>query len=149
MEENINKIISKLTNILSQINPNEFMNQINNSKESKEYIEISKKFCEIITSVKAQILFDIPDELSSLIKKDKLINETNNSIIINNNEGKNSNKINDFNIKSILAQFKLKLFNLNSNISELNINLNNISSNLKKHKYSLASKRIENLIKLK
>ena len=149
MEENINKIISKLTNILSQINPNEFMNQINNSKESKEYVEISKKFCEIITSVKAQILFDIPDELSSLIKKDKLINETNNSIIINNNEGKNNNKINDFNIKSILAQFKLKLFNLNSNISELNINLNNISSNLKKHKYSLASKRIENLIKLK
>ena len=149
MEENINKIISKLTNILSQINPNEFMNQINNSKESKEYVEISKKFCEIITSVKAQILFDIPDELSSLIKKDKLINETNNSIIINNNEGKNNNKINDFNIKSILAQFKLKLFNLSSNISELNINLNNISSNLKKHKYSLASKRIENLIKLK
>ena len=40
MEENINKIISKLTNILSQINPNEFMNQINNSKESKEYVEI-------------------------------------------------------------------------------------------------------------
>ena len=32
------------------------------SKESKKYVEISKKFCEIITSVKAQILFDIPDE---------------------------------------------------------------------------------------
>ena len=98
------------------------MTKLNNSKETIEYLEICKKFCEIITSVKAQILFDIPDELSSLIKKDKLINETNNSIIINNNEGKNNNKINDFNIKSILAQFKLKLFNLSSNISELNIN---------------------------
>ena len=149
MEENINKINSKLTNVLSQINPNEFMNKINEAKERSEFLEISKKFCELITSVKAQILFDIPDELSSLVKKDKLINETNNSFIINNNVEKNFNNNDNFNIKNILAQFKLKLFNLNSNISELNINLNNISGNLKKHKYSLASKRVENLIKLK
>ena len=149
MEENINKINSKLTNVLSQINPNEFMNKINEAKEKSEYLEISKKFCELITSVKAQILFDIPDELSSLVKKDKLINETNNSFIMDNNNEKNKYKADNFNIKNILAQFKLKLFNLNSNISELNINLNNISGNLKKHKYSLATKRIENLIKLK
>ena len=149
MEENINKINSRLTNVLSQIDPNEFMNKINEAKEKSEYLEISKKFCELITSVKAQILFDIPDELSSLVKKDKLINETNNSFIINNNVEKNFNNNDNFNIKNILAQFKLKLFNLNSNISELNINLNNISGNLKKHKYSLATKRIENLIKLK
>jgi len=149
MEENINKINSRLTNVLSQINPNEFMNKINEAKERSEFLEISKKFCELITSVKAQILFDIPDELSSLVKKDKLINETNNSFIINNNVEKNFNNNDNFNIKNILAQFKLKLFNLNSNISELNINLNNISGNLKKHKYSLASKRVENLIKLK
>ena len=151
MEENINKITSKLTNVLSQINPSEFMNNIMGAKESNEYLDISKKFCELITNVKAQILFDIPDELSSLVKKDKLINETNNSFIINNNnENKNIiNSDNDNNIKNILAQFKLKLFNLNSNISELNINLNNISGNMKKHKYSLATKRIENLFKLK
>ena len=151
MEENINKITSKLTNVLSQINPSEFMNNIMGVKESNEYLDISKKFCELITNVKAQILFDIPDELSSLVKKDKLINETNNSFIINNNnENKNIiNSDNNNNIKNILAQFKLKLFNLNSNISELNINLNNISGNMKKHKYSLATKRIENLFKLK
>ena len=149
MEEIINKIISKLTNVLSQINPNEFMNKIMETKEKNEYLEISKKFCELITSVKAQILFDIPDELSSLIKKDKLINENNNSFILNNNIERIISNTDNFNIKNILAQFKLKLFNLNSNISELNINLNNISGNLKKHKYSLATKRIENLIKLK
>ena len=150
MEEYINQIISKFTNVLSQINPSEFMNKIMETKEENERIEISKKFCELITSVKAQLLFDIPDELSSLIKKDKLIDESNNSFIINKNEEKKSNiNSENFNIKNILAQFKLKLFNLNSNISELNINLNNISGNLKKHKYSLASKRVENLYKLK
>ena len=147
MEENINKIISKLTNVLSQINPSEFLIKIKESKEINECIETSKKFCELITSVKAQVLFDIPDELTSLIQKDKLINESNNSIIINNNIERNYNDNNR--IKNILAQFKLKLFNLNSNLSELNINLNNISGNLKKHKYSLATKRIENLINLK
>ena len=147
MEENINKIISKLTNVLSQINPSEFLIKIKESKEINECIETSKKFCELITSVKAQVLFDIPDELTSLIQKDKLINESNNSIIINNNIERNYNDNNK--IKNILAQFKLKLFNLNSNLSELNINLNNISGNLKKHKYSLATKRIENLINLK
>ena len=147
MEENINKIISKLTNVLSQINPSEFLIKIKESKEINECIETSKKFCELITSVKAQVLFDIPDELTSLIQKDKLINESNNSIIINNNIERNYNDNNK--IKNVLAQFKLKLFNLNSNLSELNINLNNISGNLKKHKYSLATKRIENLINLK
>ena len=148
MEENINKITSKLTNVLSQLNPNEFLNKIKDSKDVNECLETSKKFCEHITSIKGQILFDIPEELSSLIQKDKLINETNNSLLINNNIGKNI-EIKNTSIKNILASFKLKIFNLNANISELNINLNNISSNLKKHKYSLATKRIENLIKLK
>ena len=40
MEENINKINSKLTNVLSQINPNEFMNKIMETKEKNEYLEI-------------------------------------------------------------------------------------------------------------
>ena len=147
MEESINKITSKLTNVLSQLNPNEFLNKIKGSKDVNECLETSKKFCEHITNIKGQILFDIPEELSSLIQKDKLIYETNNSLLINNN-GKNIDiKNNSF--KNILASFKLKVFNLNANISELNINLNNISSNLKKHKYSLATKRIENLIKIK
>ena len=147
MEVKINKIISKLTNVLSQLNPNDFLNKIKESKDFNECVEISKKFCEHITNVKGQILFDIPEELSSLIQKDNLISESNNSLI-NNNIEKN-NDIKNSSIKNILASFKLKLFNLNANISELNINLNNISSNLKKHKYSLATKRIENLIKLK
>ena len=147
MEVKINKIISKLTNVLSQLNPNDFLNKIKESKDVDECVEISKKFCEHITNVKGQILFDIPEELSSLIQKDNLISESNNSLI-NNNIEKN-NDIKNSSIKNILASFKLKLFNLNANISELNINLNNISSNLKKHKYSLATKRIENLIKLK
>ena len=147
MEVKINKIISKLTNVLSQLNPNDFLNKIKESKDVNECVEISKKFCEHITNVKGQILFDIPEELSSLIQKDNLISESNNSLI-NNNIEKN-NDIKNSSIKNILASFKLKLFNLNANISELNINLNNISSNLKKHKYSLATKRIENLIKLK
>ena len=155
MEENINKITSKLTNVLSQINPNEFLKHIKEAKEPKEYIHLSKQFCELITSVKAQILFDIPDELSSLVKKDKLINETNNSFILNNSNISNttnngSKKIDtSFDLKNVLNNFKFKLINLNSNISELNINLNNINGNMKKKKYSLASKRIENLIKLK
>ena len=148
MEENINKIISKFTNVLSKINTGEFLNKIEEAKDTNECLEVSKKFCELITNVKGQMLFDIPEELSSLIQKDKLINEMNNSIIINNNTEKNNN-ISNNNIKNILAQFKLKLFNLNSNISELNINLNNIEGNMKKHKYSLATKRIENLVKLK
>ena len=147
MEVKINKIISKLTNVLSQLNPNDFLNKIKESKDVNESVETSKKFCEHITNVKGQILFDIPEELSSLIQKDNLINESNNSLI-NNNIEKN-NDIKNSSIKNILASFKLKLFNLNANISELNINLNNISSNLKKHKFSLATKRIENLIKLK
>ena len=147
MEVKINKIISKLTNVLFQLNPNDFLNKIKESKDVNESVETSKKFCEHITNVKGQILFDIPEELSSLIQKDNLINESNNSLI-NNNIEKN-NDIKNSSIKNILASFKLKLFNLNANISELNINLNNISSNLKKHKYSLATKRIENLIKLK
>ena len=54
--------------------------------------------------MKAQVLFDIPDELTSLIQKDKLINESNNSIIINNNIERNYNDNNK--IKNILAQFK-------------------------------------------
>ena len=148
MEENINKITSKLTNVLSQLNPNEFLNKIKESKDVNECLETSKKFCEHITSIKGQILFDIPEELSSLIQKDKLINEANNSLLINNNNGNNID-IKNTSINNILASFKLKVFNLNANISELNINLNNISNNLKKHKYSLATKRIENLIKLK
>ena len=148
MEENINKIISKLSNVLSQLNPSEFLNKIKDSKDINECIETSKKFCEHITSIKGQILFDIPEELSSLIQKDKLINESNNSLLINNNIGTNID-IKNSSIKNILASFKLKIFNLNANISELNINLNNISSNLKKHKYSLATKRLENLMKLK
>ena len=147
MEVKINKIISKLTNVLSQLSPNDFLNKIKESKDVNESVETSKKFCEHITNVKGQILFDIPEELSSLIQKDNLISESNNSLI-NNNIEKN-NDIKNSSIKNILASFKLKLFNLNANISELNINLNNISSNLKKHKYSLATKRIENLIKLK
>ena len=148
MEENINKIISKFTNVLSKINTGEFLNKIKEAKDINECLEVSKKFCELITNVKGQMLFDIPEELSSLIQKDKLINETNNSMIINNNTEKNNN-ISDNNIKNILSQFKFKLFNLNSNISELNINLNNINGNMKKHKYSLATKRLENLFKLK
>ena len=147
MEESINKITSKLTNVLSQLNPNEFLNKIKGSKDVNECLETSKKFCEHITNIKGQILFDIPEELSSLIQKDKLIYETNNSLLINNNGNNIDIKNNSF--KNILASFKLKVFNLNANISELNINLNNISSNLKKHKYSLATKRIENLIKIK
>ena len=147
MEVKINKIISKLTNVLSQLNPNDFLNKIKESKDVNKSVETSKKFCEHITNVKGQILFDIPEELSSLIQKDNLISESNNPLI-NNNIEKN-NDIKNSSIKNILASFKLKLFNLNANISELNINLNNISSNLKKHKYSLATKRIENLIKLK
>ena len=140
-------ITSKLTNVLSQLNPNEFLNKIKGSKDVNECLETSKKFCEHITNIKGQILFDIPEELSSLIQKDKLIYETNNSLLINNNGNNIDIKNNSF--KNILASFKLKVFNLNANISELNINLNNISSNLKKHKYSLATKRIENLIKIK
>ncbi len=65
------------------------MIKISEAKEKSEYLDISKKFCELITSVKAQILFDIPDELSSLVKKDKLINETNSSFIMDNNNEKN------------------------------------------------------------
>ena len=128
MEESINKITSKLTNVLSQLNPNEFLNKIKGSKDVNECLETSKKFCEHITNIKGQILFDIPEELSSLIQKDKLIYETNNSLLINNNGNNIDIKNNSF--KNILASFKLKVFNLNANISELNINLNNISSNL-------------------
>ena len=75
----------------------------------------------IFKNVKDQILFDIPEELSSLIQKDKLISESNNSIIINNI--KKNNGIKNSYIKNILASFK-KLFNLYANIFELNINLN-------------------------
>lgn len=58
MEEKANVIVNKLTNALSQINHGDFNIQIKNSKES-EYIDISKKFCDTITNIKAQILFNI------------------------------------------------------------------------------------------
>ena len=149
MEEKANKIINKFTNALSQINPVEYMTQIKNIKDSSKILEISKKFCDIITNTKAQILFDISDEIQSLVtQKDKPIIDNNNDNIENNN---NSNINNAFNkeIKSILSQFKFKISNILSNINELNSSLAIISVNLKKQKYSLASSRLEKLFKLK
>ena len=152
MEEKADKIITRLTNALSQINPGEFMNQIKNVKESSEYIDISKKFCEIITNIKAQILFDISEEIKSLLvlQKDKPISDNNNDDNSNSNLNLNIyNNINNKDIKNILSQFKFKISNLSSNISDIYSGLNIISGNIKKQKYSLASLRIEKLIKLK
>ena len=150
MEEKANKIINKYTNALSQINPAEYISQIKNIKESSKIIEISKKFCKIIINVKAQILFDISDEIQSLVtQKDKSILENNNEILDNRiNSRLNNNKIFK-ELKSILSQFKLKISNILSNISELNSSLTIISTNLKKQKYSLAAVRLEKLFKLK
>ena len=144
MEEKANKIINKLTNTLSQINPGDFMNQIKAVKESSEYLDISKKFCDIITNIKAQILFDISEEIQSLVKKkEESINDISDDTNIDNN--------NDIlkEIKNIISQFKFKISNLSSNISELNSNLTIISGNIKKQKYSLATLRLEKLYKLK
>ncbi len=144
MEEKANKIINKLTNALSQINPGDFMNQIKSVKESSEYLDISKKFCDIITNIKAQILFDISEEIQSLVtKKEESINDISDNTNIDNN--------NDLlkEIKNIISQFKFKISNLSSNISELNSNLTIISGNIKKQKYSLATLRLEKLYKLK
>ena len=146
MEEKANIIINKFTNALSQINPIVFMNQIKNVKESSQFLEISKKFCEIITNTKAQILFDISEEIHSLVnqKDSSIINNT-----IDKTLNLNINNEITKDVKSILSQFKLKISAISSNISELNSSLNIISGNLKKQKYSLASSRIEKLYKLK
>ena len=148
MEEKANLINNKFTNTLSNINPVE-LSQIKNIKESSQFLEISKKFCEIITNTKAQILFDISEEIQSLVVKKDM------PIIDNfNNDNKNNNKLNLNNnilkeIKSLLSQFKFKISNILSNISELNSSLTIISNNLKKQKYSLAALRLEKLFKLK
>ena len=148
MEEKANIIINKFTNALSNINPAEFISQIKNIKDSSQFLEISKKFCEVITNIKAQILFDISDEILSLVKKkDK-------SLIDNNNEIKNNNKLklnNDIfkELKSLVSLFKLKISNILSNISELNSSLTIVSNHLKKKKYSLVSLKLEKLFKLK
>ena len=145
MEEKANGIINKLNNALSQINPGEFMNKIKSAKENSEFIDISKKFCEIIINIKGEILIDISEQIHSLVsKKDKPILDNNESfdsvnLITNNNKD----------IKNILTQFKFKLSNISSNFSLLNSSLNIISGNIKKQKYSLAISRIEKLSKIK
>ena len=145
MEEKANGIINKLNNALSQINPGEFMNKIKSAKEISEFIEISKKFCEIIINIKGEILIDLSEQIHSLVsKKDKPILDNNESfdsvnLSINNNKD----------IKNILTQFKFKLSNISSNFSLLNSSLNIISGNIKKQKYSLAISRIEKLSKIK
>ena len=145
MEEKANKIINKFSNALSQINPGEFLNKLKTANQHSEFLEIAKKFCENITNIKAQILFDIPEEIQSLfIQKDKPI--------IDNDDSVGSNTINNSlinELKNISSQIKFKLSNLSSNIFELNSNLSIISGNLKKQKYSLASARLEKLFKLK
>ena len=148
MEEQANKIINKFTNALSQINPVEYMAQIKNIKEMSKIIDISKKFCNIITNIKAQILFDISDEIQSLVSgKDKPISDKNNDNFDNINSSINNKLLKD--LKSLLSQFKFKISNILSNINELNSSLTIISANLKKQKYSLASLRLEKLFKLK
>ena len=145
MEEKANKIINKFTNALSQINPGEFMSKIKMAHQPSEFLELSKKFCEIITNTKAQILFDISEEIQSLfIHKDEPITDNNDS---NNIKNINNSTINE--LKNISSQIKFKISNLSTNISELNSNLVIISGNLKKQKYSLASTRLEKLFKLK
>ena len=147
MEEKANSIINKLTNVLSGINPAEFMSKIKTTKDCSKILEISKDFCEIITNIKAQILFDISEEIHSLVKeKDNLINDddVNN---INLNDDLNNKLITK--IKNTLPQIKFKIINLYTDISELNSNLIIISGNLKKQKYSLATSRLEKLFKLK
>ena len=145
MEEKANGIINKLTNALSQINPGEFMNKIKNAKENSEFIDISKKFCEIIINIKGEILIDISEQIHSLVsKKDKPILDNNESF-----DSVNLSTNNNKDIKNILTQFKFKLSNISSNFSLLNSSLNIISGNIKKQKYSLAISRIEKLSKIK
>lgn len=145
MEEKADGIINKLTNALSQINPGEFMNKIKNAKENSEFIDISKKFCEIIINIKGEILIDISEQIHSLVsKKDKPILDNNESF-----DSVNLSTNNNKDIKNILTQFKFKLSNISSNFSLLNSSLNIISGNIKKQKYSLAISRIEKLSKIK
>ena len=145
MEEKANGIINKLNNALSQINPGEFMNKIKSAKEKEEFIDISKKFCEVIINIKGEILIDISEQIHSLVsKKDKPILDNNESF-----DSINLSTINNKDIKNILTQFKFKLSNISSNISLLNSSLNTISGNIKKQKYSLATSRLEKLSKIK
>ena len=148
MEEKSNSIINKFTNILSRINTGEFISKIKNIKDSSKIIEISKNFCEIITNTKAQILFDISEEMHSLIKeKDNPINDDDNNNNMNLNDEVNNRLIKE--IINTLPQIKFKIINLFSDIFELNSSLEIISGNLKKQKYSLAALRIEKLFKLR
>ena len=145
MEEKANGIINKLNNALSQINPGEFMNKIKSAKEISEFIEISKKFCEIIINIKGEILIDLSEQIHSLVsKKDKPILDNNESF-----DSVNLSVNNNKDIKNILTQFKFKLSNISSNFSLLNSSLNIISGNIKKQKYFLAISRIEKLSKIK
>ena len=137
-DEEKNKIIKSVSNYLDKINTDTFLNQIQNVKEEKEYLEISKQFCTSISDVKKSIL----EELNS-IGKSKM--ELNSSVkTLNNDMNSLSN-----NLKSILNQTKFKLKSLLSNTNDLNSNLNLISGNLEKKKYSLASSRVEKLFQLK
>ena len=47
MEENINKIISKFTNVLSKINTGEFLNKIKEAKDINECLKFLKNFVNL------------------------------------------------------------------------------------------------------
>ena len=142
MEENCKKIIKKISNYLDKINVENFLNKIQSAKEAKDYYEISKEFCDIITDSKKEILSHISDELESLLKTKTEMNS--NIKAINNDLNQLMNSL-----KGIIAQSKFKIKNLTTNTNDLNSNLNLISGNLEKKKYSLAASRIEKLFQLK
>ena len=141
MEENLNGIINKISNILDKIDINIFLNKISDIKEIKECFEASNKFCETITDSKNKILLYLSEE------KEKMIIEKNKINSSNKNDNSYLNKLIS-NLKTIVNQSKLKLKNLSTNINALNSNLNLISGNLEKKKYSLATSRIEKLFQL-
>ena len=141
MEENLNGIINKISNILDKIDINIFLKKISDIKEIKECFEASNKFCETITDSKNKILLYLSEE------KEKMIIEKNKINSSNKNDNSYLNKLIS-NLKTIVNQSKLKLKNLSTNINALNSNLNLISGNLEKKKYSLATSRIEKLFQL-
>ena len=142
MEENCKNIIKQISNEFEKINVEAFLSKIQEAKETSEYYEISKEFCDIINDTKKNTLSYISQELESITKVKSEINSNVKTI---------NNDLNQFinSIKGIINQSKLKLKNLTSNTNDLNSNLNLISGNLEKKKYSLASSRVEKLFQLK
>ena len=142
MEDSIKNILKRLSNDLSQINIDSFINQIQNTTLVTECIDISLKFCELINNTKNNVYLGLSEELN-ILKKNIGEFEVSNNIL--NNEL----LVVFSNLKNIIAQNKTKIKNISSNVNDIYSNLNLINSNLEKKKYSLAVSRVEKLMQIK